>query len=722
MFKTFLVLLALQMCLLSGQEILVNNDDGAPGYTETGSWSVSSSSGYQGGTYHYTEASRQYSTATWTPNFSEGGFYEVSAIFFASQNRSTEVPYTINHGTGSSQVTISQHDESWGVMREVSLGMFYFDAGTNGSVTISNDGASGVYIADTIRFAAQDVMHLSFSGITISPQFPESGDTVNISVQVTPQNNVQNVEAHYTVHPAGTSETVNAQYAGNGIYEAQIPPQDSQSIVQFYFSATDIEDNSYFSDTLSYQVDGGGYRSIWAHAWGRSFRNQNEAEELINACRNNNINTIMIQVRKVGDAYYDSFEPRATNISGGASYDPLQYLIDLAHDTSNGQEYIHVHAWFVMQRIDTTGSNMQSSPAHVLYQHPEYVMYDDQNNTIYNGNTYFLDPGHPGSVEWNIDVILDCIDKYNIDGVNLDYIRYPGRRWGYNPTSVQRFQSAFDRNDIPAYTDSDWSDWRRLQVTNQVKKLYVKMWEKDPSVILTACTVNWGYNFTNESFHLSDAYRGVFQDWVGWLREGIIDYNALMNYTQSGHNDRYEGWTDLSLANDDIRGSIIGPGPYLHDSVEDTMYQLQYALDEGAAGVNIYAWYNEVNANTQGETRADFYNTLRTDIFDDWVDPPVSTWKTYPTKGIFHGTVSFNNDPLDYCTVVLNDNPDTRVFSDGTGWYGLLEVPAGYHTLTFSKNGYPVRTVEVQISEGGEIVRYDIDLESTSVGNWWNFF
>jgi len=145
----------------------------------------------------------------------------------------------------------------------------------------------------------------------------------------------------------------------------------------------------------------GEYRSIWVDTWNTGILTASQCDNLIQTCRDNNINTVMVE------------------------------LCDIAHDTSGGKKYVEVHAWFVMQRLATSTS---LNPQHVLSLHPEYVMTDDSGNT---GGTLYLDPGHPGAVEWNVAVIQDCLSNYDIDGINLDYIRYPGSTWGYNAVSAR---------------------------------------------------------------------------------------------------------------------------------------------------------------------------------------------------------------------------------------------------------------------------------------------
>ncbi len=453
----------------------------------------------------------------------------------------------------------------------------------------------------------------------------------------------------------------------------------------------------------------GEYRCIWVDSWGTGILNASQCNDLIQTCRNNNINTVIVEVRKVGDAYYSSaIEPRATNISGGPSFDPLGYLIDIAHDTSGGKKYIEVHAWFVAHRI-ATSTNL--SPQHVLSRHPEYVMLNSEGKESAEGSTKkFLDPGHPGAVEHNIAVILDCLSKYKIDGINLDYIRYPedAGSWGYNPVSISRFNAFYGKTGNPSPSDPDWADWRRECVTQEVKKIYIKSMMMDPDVVLTVDTVGWGWKW--DDFEHSSAYAQVFQDWVGWLQVGILDYNALMGYV-SNDWPRYEGWCNLSLENDDKRGSILATGAYMQDTVQEALDQLLWARNAGAAGLNIYDWYSEVSGNDYGQTRSDFYRELKAQVFPEWVEPPAPKWKTKPLTGIFQGNLTDFGIAVDHGTVEIEGRPWTRVYTDGMGWYAILDVLPGDYLLRFSGSaGQDVVFIQAAMPSAGQIITLDADL------------
>lgn len=40
-------------------------------------------------------------------------------------------------------------------------------------------------------------------------------------------------------------------------------------------------------------------------------------------------------------------------------------------------------------------------------------------------NEYFLNPGHPATKEYLMRLVREVVDRYDIDGVHFDYLRYP---------------------------------------------------------------------------------------------------------------------------------------------------------------------------------------------------------------------------------------------------------------------------------------------------------
>ena len=131
-------------------EIIVNNDQGAPSYTETGTWTDGSIPGYNG-SYRTTAAgTAESATATFVPNVTTSGLYWVSVRFVSGTNRSSDVLYKVTHAGGTTTFKVNQevHGNTWNY-----LGQFYFIAGGKYAVTISNQSseAGQAIVADAIR-------------------------------------------------------------------------------------------------------------------------------------------------------------------------------------------------------------------------------------------------------------------------------------------------------------------------------------------------------------------------------------------------------------------------------------------------------------------------------------------------------------------------------------------------------------------------------------------
>lgn len=228
-------------------EFVVDNDDGAPGYVETGNWTTSSSTGYAGGTYRYTMGGPESvpASATWMPDLPSSRRYLVYAAYRQSTNRTTNAPVTIAHAEGTTIVSLDQSGDN--TMVETLLGEFHFEAGTNGWVRMDSGDAPGAYIADAVVWRTPTDPPPVISGITRTPEAPGGADSVFVSATVTDNGSVATVEVSYAVSPSGASGSVTAYDDGahgdgpadDQVYGAVIPPQTDDSIVTFWFSGRD---------------------------------------------------------------------------------------------------------------------------------------------------------------------------------------------------------------------------------------------------------------------------------------------------------------------------------------------------------------------------------------------------------------------------------------------------------------------------------------------------
>lgn len=432
------------------------------------------------------------------------------------------------------------------------------------------------------------------------------------------------------------------------------------------------------------------YRALWVDTWHHGIFDHSEVETLYNRCCQYNYNALFVEVRKVGDAFHCSdLEPKANEID--PSYDPLADLISLCHETSGGKPYIEVHAWLVAYRISLTSSN---PAAHILSLHPEWIMQDINGNTSY-GSSRYLDPGVPGVLQHNLNVALEIANKYDVDGIHYDYIRYPGQAWGYNPISVQRFNTIYNRTGTPARDDPDWMQFRRDQVTALVRQTYVHLRDKHPRMKLSAATIPWG-TYTGD-FTQSSAYRSVFQDWAGWMQEGILDINCPMIYRNPSNQSSFQGWVDFAASVKCGRHCVIGIGAYMNP-VSNTIYQINLVrANTDTDGVVLFSY---ATTNNEGLTQDTAFQMLKDNVFQQPATIPVATWLTNPSDGIIAGYVTVNGEPADGAIVSIGEPVIRSIRADGNGFYAFLKLAPQNYSISVSYPGYPVQSKTAYASQG----------------------
>ena len=130
---------------------LADNDAGAPAYAETGGWSLSASSGWNGGGYRFAtvNTAAETATATWTIPVARDGLYPVFVAFRASSNRTPAARYRVEHTGGTSEAILDQTVDN---LTWAHLGNFWFSPSQPARITLSNQSSSpGVVIADAVR-------------------------------------------------------------------------------------------------------------------------------------------------------------------------------------------------------------------------------------------------------------------------------------------------------------------------------------------------------------------------------------------------------------------------------------------------------------------------------------------------------------------------------------------------------------------------------------------
>lgn len=277
-------------------------------------------------------------------------------------------------------------------------------------------------------------------------------------------------------------------------------------------------------------------------------------------------NTVYVQVRAFGDAYYDSElfpsgEQYNGTIGSGGSFDALKVMISCAHERG-----MSIHAWVNPMRL-MTSSQMQGISD--KYQIKKWYGSDSYNGKyiVKSGDRWYLNPAYDEVTDLIADGISEIVANYNVDGIQIDDYFYP------------TMESSFDSS---AYADSgtalSLSEWRFSNVNKMVKKLYKAAHSANSSIsfgispqgsvendqkvyadVRTWCSSNGycDYILPQVYFGFENAalpYENVISQWSGMVSNSNVKLVIGLAAYKVGAVDNYAGAAGKNewLNNDDI--------------------------------------------------------------------------------------------------------------------------------------------------------------------------
>ena len=309
-------------------------------------------------------------------------------------------------------------------------------------------------------------------------------------------------------------------------------------------------------------------------------------------------------------------------------FDVLQAYIDACH--SRGMQlHCWVESFFVgMQTVDGGGP--------VIRKHKDWLLTDkDGNNwedTMY-GKMYFLNPARPECREWIVGLYEILCTNYDIDGIQLDYVRYPEKTntkdYGYDEYTINAFvaERGFDPRDYKpkSYEVKAFDYFKLQQVTEYVKMCSNRLRAVKPELIISLSV----YPF------FDDGRDNFMQDTRDWMKKGYGDLVVPMAY--------YESMVD-SLARDAIKvagsaaNTVVGVSSQNGFTTESLQTQVQAALGRGA-GVAIFEFESffanyaaNWDASIFADTTYDFDPSVYATKVERVVEPEPTTAPAAPTQ------------------------------------------------------------------------------------------
>ncbi|MDO8603654.1 MAG: family 10 glycosylhydrolase [Candidatus Omnitrophota bacterium] len=316
------------------------------------------------------------------------------------------------------------------------------------------------------------------------------------------------------------------------------------------------------------------------------------AFELIRFCKKSRINEVYLQLYRSGKSYYDTEMNDKASYEGmlkSAGCDTIDVILKEAKRCN-----IKIFAWInvlsvgktrkvdIVERLGEdvlTKDQYLRSPMRTedISELDKYYLRDEQ---------LFLEPGDPRVAEYVASIVNEIITRYpDLSGAHLDYVRYPypvpfiprssfnkfGLTYGYARENINRFKEKTGLDPMKMNYDNEnsllWDNWKRDQVTGLVGKLAKAIKNKSPGMLISCAVIP----------STETAFSAAFQDWPGWLENGIVDYVILMNYTKN--NQLAKEVTKSALAHRGKGKVYIGIGNFLMENDSQALLEQEKIIE-----------------------------------------------------------------------------------------------------------------------------------------------
>lgn len=384
----------------------------------------------------------------------------------------------------------------------------------------------------------------------------------------------------------------------------------------------------------------------WPHSYAQSERSAEKQKEelraILDRLQKANINTVLLQTRIRATTIYPSqYEPWDGCLSGfpgkSPGYDALQFAIDECH--KRGME---VHAWVVTIPVGKWNSY---GCRQLRKRFPRLIKRIDQDG--------YMDPEATQTGCYLAEMCREIVQRYDVDGIHLDYIRYP-ETW--------KFRIGKDQ--------------ARGNITRIVEKIHQAVKKEKPWVKMSCSPIGKFDDLSRYWSHGWNAYTKVAQDAQAWLKDGLMDELFPMMYFRGDQFFPFAiDWKEHSY------GKIIVPGLGI------------YFLDPKEGKWNISDITSELyHLRNIGEGHAFFRNKFLLDNHQGVYDFVTAHFNRYPAL-VPPMTWESNKRPLQPVTLCIEEKEGTTTlrwdnslqYEDGTA----IKTPSIYNNVYASKE-YPV--------------------------------
>ncbi|MXV49536.1 family 10 glycosylhydrolase [Pedobacter sp. HMF7647] len=280
-----------------------------------------------------------------------------------------------------------------------------------------------------------------------------------------------------------------------------------------------------------------------------------ELSKILDSHQRTGINAVMFQIRPAADALYaKSNEPWSRFLTGKPGrapvpfYDPLEFAINECH--KRGME---LHAWFNPYRAATDMDPANTTSDHITKTHPGWFF-------NYAGKKLF-NPGIPQVRDYIIQIIMNVLRQYDVDGIHFDDYFYPYPEGGEQLPDTATFR-LFNMDNF-----ADIEDWRRHNVDTLIHNLSDSIHKEKRFVKFGISPFGiWRNNKRDaEGSETSglEGYSALYADARKWVKMGWVDYvNPQIYFPFNYPAAAFEKLVDWWSVNTYNKHLYVGQAPY----------------------------------------------------------------------------------------------------------------------------------------------------------------
>jgi uncharacterized lipoprotein YddW (UPF0748 family) len=310
---------------------------------------------------------------------------------------------------------------------------------------------------------------------------------------------------------------------------------------------------------------------------------------------------IFVQVCGRGDAWFPSrvyphSEPVRDALASG--FDPLAHTLQKAHARG-----LKVHAW-INTLLIWSAEDRPTQPEHIFNSHRDWMMYDEDGHSLasygfrgyrrHNITGAFMSPANPEVRKYIEEFIREIVSNYAVDGIHLDYIRYPMKSVDYGTHARRGFHATSGVDPLKLVREPDtirkqygetrygelldeWQAVRAGYVSGLVARIRTVIDELRPGTVLSAAVKP----------DIVSALSTFGQDWPRWVKEGYVQMVLPMSYGTSAD----KVYAQIEDACREVGADRVWAGLRAWDvSVSSTMARAKRIAPLGTGGMCFFSY------------------------------------------------------------------------------------------------------------------------------------